>query len=261
VTNLKIGIQTRSLRQPLRRALTTAAQLRAEGVEIDARTELQPAELSQTGLRHFRKLLDDCRLQVSAVAFPTRRGFDDAEDLERRVSAAQAAMRMAHDLSAQVVVIRSGRVAASDDDPGFGRLVEALTALGTFGDRIGVRPALTPGGESPADLARLLANLPDGLVGVDLHPVAIIQSGHSPVAAIGELGRHTLHVHACDAVPEGGAGRVAEVDLGRGLADIPALIAQLTAQFDYRGWLTIERREASDPISSIGDAVTYLRSL
>ena len=59
VTNVRIGIQTRSLRQPLRQALVTAARLGADGVEIDARNEVVPAEMSATGMRQFRKLLDD----------------------------------------------------------------------------------------------------------------------------------------------------------------------------------------------------------
>ena len=51
--------------------------------------------LSPTGLRQFHKLLDDLNLRVSAVAFPTRRGYDEPDDLERRVLATQAAMRFA----------------------------------------------------------------------------------------------------------------------------------------------------------------------
>ena len=103
VPNVKIGIQTRSLRQPLRQALRTAARLGADGVEIDARTELRPGELSRTGLREFHKLLDDLNLRVSAVAFPTRRGYDVPDDLERRVLATQAAMRFAATLRTDVV--------------------------------------------------------------------------------------------------------------------------------------------------------------
>jgi sugar phosphate isomerase/epimerase len=261
VTNLRIGIQTRSLRQPLRRALVTAARLGADGVEIDARTELPPSQLSQTGLRQFRKLLDDYRLCVSAVAFPTRRGFGDREDLERRVVATQAAMRMAFDLGANVVILQPGHIPASYDDPAVATIIESLTALGMFGERVGARPALLPGGETPAELLRLLSKLPDGLVGIDFHPAAILQAGQVPAATLDVLGPHILHVHACDAVPVGGPGRIQEVDLGRGIADLPALLGQLTAQFDYASWVTVERRDTPDPVTSIGNAVEYLRSI
>ena len=38
------------------------------GVEIDARHELRPSDLSRTGLRELHKLLSDLNLRVSAVA-------------------------------------------------------------------------------------------------------------------------------------------------------------------------------------------------
>jgi sugar phosphate isomerase/epimerase len=69
-----------------------------------------------------------------------------------------------------------------------------------------------------------------------------------------------LHVHACDAVRDLGQGRAIDVELGRGSADLPALLGQL-AEFNYSGWVTIERREAADPVAEIGNAVAYLRSL
>jgi sugar phosphate isomerase/epimerase len=68
-----------------------------------------------------------------------------------------------------------------------------------------------------------------------------------------------LHVHACDAVRDA-AGRGREVELGRGTADMPQLLGLLT-EFDYQGWVTIERRESADSISEIENAVAFLRSL
>jgi sugar phosphate isomerase/epimerase len=259
VTNIKIGIQTRSLRQPLKQALRTVARLGADGVEIDARTELPPGELSATGLREFRKLLDDLNLRVSAVAFPTRRGYDVPEDLERRVMATQAAMRFARELRAEVLINRVGQVPNESSDLQISRLVEALTALGSFGDHVGVRFAAQTGGESPQLLARLIGALPDQALGVDLHPSSLILGGQSPQEAVEVLGPHVLHVHACDAVREA-AGRGREVELGRGTADFPELLGRLT-EFDYRAWVTVERRDASDPVSDIENAVAYLRAL
>jgi sugar phosphate isomerase/epimerase len=260
MSTVKIGIQTRSLRQPLRQALRTAARLGADGVEIDARGELPPSELSQTGLRELHKLLGDLNLRVAAVAFPTRRGYDDPEDLERRVFATQAAMRFAVDLRTDVVINRVGRVPDSNDDPRFRQLVEALTAVGAYGERVGARLGAQTADASPQDLARLIAALPDHTVGVDLHPGELILAGYSPQEAMDVLGRHVLHVHAADAVRDFGAGRAKPVELGRGTAELPDILGRLT-EFHYRGWVTIESRDAANPAAEIENAVAYLRSL
>jgi sugar phosphate isomerase/epimerase len=261
VTIVKIAVQTRSLRQPLRAAVASVARLGADGVEIDARRELLPAELSQTGLRQIRKLLGDFNLKVSAIAFPTRRGYDVPDDLERRVLATQAAMRMAYELEAGVVINRVGHVPADSGDEAWRRLVDVLTVLGAYGERVGARLAAQTGDGDPAHLARLIAALPEATVGVDLHPAGLIQSGFSPEQAVAELGRYVMHVHACDAVRDSSAGMASEVTLGRGQADMPALLARLTAQFDYRGWVTIERRDVVDPHAEIENGIAYLRAL
>ena len=257
---VKIGIQTRSLRQPLRQALVTASRLGADGVEIDARTELRPGELSTTGLREFHKLLSDLNLRVSAVAFPTRRGYDAAEDIEPRVLATQEALRFAAALRADVVINRIGRVPEKTDDPAFQRLIEALTAIGARGDRVGARLAAQTADVAPQDLARLLSALPEHLIGVDLHPSGLIVGGHSPMEAVELLGPHIAHVHACDAVRDIATRRSSEVELGRGSADFPELLGRLT-EFDYRGWATIERRESPNPAGDIENAVEFLRAI
>jgi sugar phosphate isomerase/epimerase len=260
VSALKIGIQTRSLRQPLRRALQTAAQLGADGVEIDARLELPPGELSQTGIRQFRKLLADLGLAVSAVSFITRRGYDRLDELERRVLATQNAMNFAHTLGANVVINRVGHVPDEEHDPRFAALVEVLAGLSAYGDRVGARLAAQTGSESGPQLARLLAALPDQTFGVDLHPCGLIHHGHYPAEAVAALGRHVLHVHACDAVRDLSRGQVIDVELGRGAADLPAVLGQLE-EFNYRGWVTIECPNSADPVAEMANAVAFLRSL
>jgi sugar phosphate isomerase/epimerase len=240
--------------------LATAARLGAGGVEIDARSELRPADVSQTGLREFHKLLNDMSLRVSAIAFPTRRGYDVPDDLERRVLATQAAMKFAAELRTDVVIVRAGRIPAESDTLAMTRMVEALTALGAYGERVGTRLALQTADASPQDLARLLAALPESSTGIDLQPSGLIVGGHSPREAVEMLGANVLHVHACDAVRDVATREAVEVELGRGAADFPELLGRLT-EFDYRGWVTIERRESANPIADIENAVEFLRSL
>jgi sugar phosphate isomerase/epimerase len=260
VPALKIAIQLKSLRLPLKKALTTAAQLGASAVEIDARGEVRPGELTQTGLRQFKKLLEDLNLRVAAVGFLTRRGYDVEEDLQRRIEATRQAMTFAYSLGAPVVVNQIGRVPSDEKSPEWQRLVEALHDLGNWGQTAGARLAAETGSESGPDLARLLATLPEGAVGVNLDPGNLVVNGFSPLEAVEALGPSILHVHAKDGVRDLAQGRGLEVQLGRGSVDFPALLGALE-EHGYRGYLTIERTGGTDPVLEIGQAVKYLRSL
>jgi sugar phosphate isomerase/epimerase len=129
-----------------------------------------------------------------------------------------------------------------------------------YGERVGARLALQTVDVSPADLLRLIKAVPEHSVGLDLHPSGLLAGGYSPAEAAERLGAHVLHVHACDAVRGAGPRGTVAVELGRGEADFPAILGQLT-EFDYRGWVTIERRESADRMTEIGNAVAYLRAL
>src|SRR5688572_28301281 len=100
---VKIGIQIESLRLPLKKALHTAAELGATGVEIDARNEINSRSLGQTGLRELRKMLEDRNLTVCAVTFRTQRGYNVAEGLDRRIAGTKEALKFAYDIGASVV--------------------------------------------------------------------------------------------------------------------------------------------------------------
>jgi len=257
---LKIAIQLRSLRMPFKQALTTASRLGAAAVEIDAREELKPNELSQTGRRQLRKMLDDLNLQVAAVGFRTRRGYNVVEALDRRVTATKDAMRLAQQLGTTVLVNQVGLVPPSSEMPEWQTLTDALTDIGAFGQHTGVMLAAETGSESGPDLARLIAALPDGTLGVTFSPGNLIINGFEAVDAIAAVGRHITYVHAKDGVRDLARGRGDEVPLGRGLADFPALLGALE-DFGYRGYLCIERTGADDPMYEISQAVKFLKSL
>lgn len=257
---IKVGVQLASLRLPLKKALLTAAQMGADAVEIDLRTELRPEELSRTGIRQVRKMLDDLNLRVSCASFRTRRGYHVADDLDRRVEATQEALRVAYDLGTNVVVNHVGRVPAAGEQAAWDTLCQALTDIGRTGQRVGVTLAAETGTESGEELLRLILALPAGSLGVDLHPANLILHGFSPLEAVGALGEHVLHVHATDATRDLAQGRGIEVPLGRGNAELPELLAKLE-EHHYQGYITIERRQSDNPIYEISQAVQFLRNL
>jgi sugar phosphate isomerase/epimerase len=257
---LKIGIHLPSLRVPLDRAIPVAAKLGADAVEIDARREFKPADLSQTALRQLRKMLNDQRLRVCAVAFRTRRGYDTLQDLDARVAGTKEAMQMAQALGASVVINHVGHIPPKPEGPEWNMLLQVLTDLGRHGQRIGAMLAAQTGHSGSADLARLIAALPEGSIGVDLDPGQLIVNGHSAQEAIELLGPHIMHVHATDGVRDLARGRGLDVPLGRGSVDYPELLGALEER-GYRGYFTIQRDTTDNPEIEIGQAVKYLQSL
>jgi len=260
VLKLKIAISASSLRLPLKKALHTIAHLGAGGVVLDARREVRAEEFSRTAIRQFLKLLEDLNLKVAALDFPTQRGYSTTEDLDRRVEATKQTMSLARQLRASVVLNQVGRVPEDEESPAWRSLVEVLTDLGRHGQRCGALLAATTGSESGAELNRLLDALPEGAIGVDFDPGNLIAGGHSVADALAVLGPRIMHVTAHDGVHDLAAGRGIEVQLGRGTADFPAIMATLE-QYNYRGWVTIDRRSPDAPVAEAGDAVSFLKSI
>ncbi len=257
---VKFGLETRSLRQPLRRALVTAAELGAVGVEIDLRSELPLADLSQSAIRQFRKLLGDYNLRLAAVSYPTRRGYEDPNELDRRLAGTRQAMKVAAELGARVVVNRAYGELPEANTPQRDALLQALESLAREGNRVGARLAALTTAQPASELAALLGALPEGTLGAALHPANLLAGGHSPVEALEQLGRNVLHVYANDAVRDFGANRTVDVELGRGSADMPAVLAALDG-YEYQGWIVAERRNSPDPATELGNAMAYLRRL
>jgi sugar phosphate isomerase/epimerase len=257
---LKIGLSVASLQLPLRRALATAAQLGSRGIEIEARGELRPGEMTGTAVRELRKLLDDAGLKICSVSFITRRGYNDMDELDRRIAATKDAMRMAYELRCPIVVNRIGRVPADLEDSSGKLLLETLSDLGRHGDRVGTTLCARTGSEEGALLAKLIEALPAGSLGVDFDPASLIVGGFSPKETLEAIGRHVKHVHARDAVRDPLAGRGVETALGRGVADFPELLAVLD-NFNYRGWFTVERQQSTNPAGDLGSAIQYLQNL
>jgi sugar phosphate isomerase/epimerase len=257
---IKLGIEIASLRMPLKKGLLTARELGAEAVEIDLRNELSPDDLSRTGVRAVRKMLDDLNLRLSAVAFRTRRGYAVQQDLEARVEGTKRAMTAAYELGTSVVVNHIGRVPGESEAVARTTLLEVLTDLGRHGQRCGAFLAAETGSVSGEEVAAIIASLPPGTIGIDFNPASLILHGHSPLAAMQALAPYVMHFHATDATRDVALGRGLEVPLGQGTADIPELLATLEER-QYRGYLTIARHDTRSPIEDVKQAMTFLRNL
>ena len=257
---IKIAVQLRSVPLEFKKAVPAVARLGAGGVEIDARGEINPRDMSQTAVRSIRKLLDDNGLHVPALEFRTRRGYNVADDLTRRVEATKAAMKLAHSLGAPVVVNQLGRVPEDATSAEWQLMIEALADLGAYGHRVGALLAAETGSESGADLRRLLDALPPAAIAVAFNPGNLLMHGFAPLETIEALGSDILYVRAKDGVRDRSKGRGMEVTLGRGSADFPALLGALEER-GYRGFFAVESVSEREPLAELALAVEYLRNL
>jgi sugar phosphate isomerase/epimerase len=172
---------------------------------------------------------------------------------------AKAAMKLAYELGARLVVSRLGPLLAERESPAYRLLLEALTDLGKVGVRVGASLAIRTGAQSGEQLQALLRDLPDSSLGVDFDPGALVQHDHSPADAIQALAPWVVSVRACDGVRDLSQGRAVPVQLGRGSVDFPDLFSVLERQ-QYGGYILIEG-QAPDPVRSAAEAIEYLKSL
>lgn len=235
-----------------------AARLGAQGVELNARTAIHPSQLSDTGVRQLRKMLDDLNLRVASIRYPTRRGYDNPQDLDRRVEGTKEAMNLAYRLGCSLVVNQIGRVPDSDDDPGFSALQSVIDDIGRHGARVGAFLAAETGSDPGDRLESLLDGREDGFVAVAFNPGQLIINRHSVKEALIALKQRVQIVCAVDGVIDLAAGRGLSVPLGQGTADFPELLGILEdAQF--RGSFVVGRQDSA--VEELAQGVEYLRNL
>lgn len=262
----RLSVPTVSLARDLRTALRRARDCGAHGVEIDARRGVTLDEISDTGLRQIRKWLGDEGLAVAAIAFPTRGGYADADRLEARIAATKSALQLAYSLGARVVTNHIGDIPpprpadAETDDPRWRLLLDVLTDLGAWGERVGATLCAEAGRAAPADLVRVIDALPAGTLGCDLVTGSLVVHRHDPAEAVEILGGHVLFVHATDAIAGAYAGRGRPATLGTGEVDLPAVLGALEER-GYHGWVGVEPADESAAMVELAAAVRLLRTM
>jgi len=256
---LRIAVATDRFAANLREAVAMAAETGAAGLQFDARRQLKPGDLSETGRRQLLHMLGERELSVASLSFPLRRVLHDPEHLDRRIAAIKEAMQFAWDLKARVVTCRVGRVPEDAESPDRSRLREVLADLAAQGNRVGVTLSITPSGDHAAALLSFLSEIDTGPLGIDFDPAERVMSRHDPTSSLRDLHRVVAHVTVRDAVRDAdGGGR--EVPVGRGECDWPALLAVVDEMNDS-GWLTVNRTTGDDPHGDTRRAVQYLQNV
>ena len=256
---LKKSVRVERLQLPLKRALQVASRLGAEAVELNARTEIHPKDMSRTAVRHLLKILGDLNLKVSALHYPTRRGYQISDDLEPRIQGTQRALSLAYELGCSVVVNDIGRIPDPTDDC-WTTLIQALSDIGHHSQKAGAFLAASTGFVDGASLEDLLKALPPMAIGIDFDPGDLLIHGHSPSESIKSIGEHVLSFRAKDAVRDIAVGRGVEVQLGRGAVDWPTLFSVLEENH-YQGYVAVDRQFSDNFEVECSQSLEYLERI
>ena len=258
MAELKIAARIDCMKLPMRQALETAKRIGASAVELSAASGITPSSLSDTGLRSFRKMLDDLNLRVAALRFPTRRGYDHIADLDRRVDATKQMMLLAYRLGAPVVVNALGQIPESTEDARYETLKAVVDDLGRYGAKVGSFFAAETGSEPGERLMTLLESSEDGYVAVALNPGQLIINQFDLAASVASVAHRVQLTLAIDGVLDLSVGRGISVPLGQGIAEFPELLGKLE-QKQYRGYFVVGRPEST--VDEMSQSIDYLNSL
>lgn len=261
MAQVRIAIRLSSLGLPFRQALAAAASLGAKAIQIDAGTDVRLSELSTTGIRQLRKMITDFDLRLAAIRFQTRRGFDCADGLSRRIDATKDVMSIAYQLGGPLVINQIGNLPDSPEDPRYEGLAAVISDLGKHGTRVGTLLAAETGTESGPTLARLLQSDQNAFVAAALNPGKLIVNRFDVDEAVTALSDRIQIVIASDGVLDLAAGRGINVPLGQGTTDYPALLAQLEQQ-GFAGYFVVGDETATPQSPQrTADAIEYLQNM
>ncbi len=204
--------------------------------------------------------MDDLNLRVASVRFPTRHGYGQPQDLQRRIDATKEAMRVAYGLGTRQVVNAVGKVPEDKESDEYAQLKESLSDLARYGQHVGAMLACETGSEPVSRLVELLDSLPEKAIGIAFNPGNLIVNDYYDEDAIAGCASRTLVVEAIDATGDLARGRGVHVPLGQGSAEFPQILAQLE-DVPYRGWFIVDRSASDYVEQELVDAMSFLRSL
>jgi len=256
---LRKAIRLECLGLPFKAALPVAAALGAEGIEINSGTEVRPAEMTRTGVRQIKKMLQDHRLVVSCVNFPSRHGYSTPQNLEQRIDATKSAMTMAYNLGCRVVSNRIGQI-PDQDSPGQLNLLQAMEDIGRHATHVGAVFAARTGDCPGSEMVELIQKLGPGALSVDFDPAELLIHRFEVEEAMNALAPFVMHFRARDAVRDLSRSENVEVQLGRGSIDLPPLLAKLE-EHQYGGFINVQRPLSANCQTELAESLEYLENV
>ena len=276
--DFKLGVMLESFQLPWKEAVSCAAQLGADGVQIRATDgEFSPSVMTAERKKELLSVLSGNGLEISALCGDLGRGFGNRELNPTLIEKSKRIIDLAKELGTDIVTTHIGVVPGDPNHDRYKIMQEACFALAAYADSCQAHFAVETGPETSLTLKGFLDSLGSTGVAVNLDPANLVMvTGDDPVQAVENLKKYIVHTHAkdgrklLDRDPEIIYGvseaemlqdtAFIELPLGEGDVPFPAYLAALKG-IGYNGYLTIEREVGANPKADIMTAAQYLKKL
>ena len=194
---------------------------------------------------------------------PKTIGLAPAQYRAERVAALKQGAEFAARVGAPSITTHVGFIPEDPNDPQYPGLLDALREVVARCKQLGVAFWFETGQETPVTLLRVIEDLGEDNLGINLDPANLLMYGKAnPIDALDVFGKYVRGAHAKDGeYPTNGRFLGEEKPLGEGRVNFPVLVPKLKA-LGFAGALTIER-EISGPkqIEDIKRAIELLSKL
>ncbi|MFN9721055.1 MAG: sugar phosphate isomerase/epimerase family protein [Planctomycetota bacterium] len=292
---LRLAVATEDFGQPLRTAISRAAQNPVHGLRLNARTELRSEDFGDTALRQLRLYVEEHQMKVAGLMYSSRHALYDENFLDQRLAGIRSAMEMVRRLGTSELLIRVGRIpdpegpaevsdrnqptdsnvdslrnpfsfapakqtkSGPTEAQQFRMLCDIVNDLAAFGTHHGAVLQLQLTSFEQKRAGKLLSQISAGPVRLVFDPAACVMTGSDAVSVFRDFYQHVGYIRIRDAQPDvDGAG--IEVPFDEGTVNWVELIPTLI-EADYSGWACLERTGGEQRAIDVDRAVARLRRL
>ncbi len=253
----RIGVVLESLRLRIKDGIKTASTLGFKGIQIDAtQRDMTPENLSGTGRRELKRIIELNRLSLCALGGELGVGFANANEFDFLIKRTRDIINLALDLQAGIVTVQAGSIPTDDSSTRWHAVNAALSEVGRHAENYGCILAVKASYDDYSTLKAFLKSLHSDGVKLIYDPASLMTNNLDPIKGIYELHEYITHTNLWD-TRQTEEGRQVEVPIGDGIIPVEEFASALDST-GYYGFYVINSRAIQQPIEHIKKGKEFL---
>ncbi|MBC8552663.1 MAG: sugar phosphate isomerase/epimerase [Candidatus Brocadiales bacterium] len=253
----KTGIVLESLRLRIKDGIKAASTLGFKGIQIDAtQREIAPENLSQTGRRELKRIIDLNKLCICALGGELGVGFINHNEFDFIIKRTKEIINLALDLQTSIVTVQIGSIPTDNGSTHWHAVNTALSEVGQHAENYGCRLAVKASYDNYPTLKDFLKSLYTEGVKLIYDPASLMTTNLDPIKGVYELHEYIIHTNLWD-TRQTEEGRQIEVPIGEGIIPVEEFASALDST-GYHGFYVINSKTMQDPIENIKKGKEFL---